>query len=101
MTGCTGDGEISLDELREFMRKETPSIMEEQVVERFNEMDINKDGSISKEEFLLSMNLAPQRSFFTRLLDRTNAKTYALARFFNEFAWAHPLTSTLLKFVTQ
>ena len=37
------------------MKKENPAVTEAQVLKRFSELDYNHDGSVSKDEFLLSV----------------------------------------------
>ena len=55
MIDTDGSGDISIDELRASMKKENPAVTEAQVLKRFSELDYNHDGSVSKDEFLLSV----------------------------------------------
>jgi hypothetical protein len=56
-------GNISLRELRTHMRSKNPSVTEEQVAEFFNQLDIDKSGTVSRKEIsrkkLLSKKFAP------------------------------------------
>ncbi len=45
-------GSIKLAELRAFMRREDPSLTDAQVQELFDRLDQNRDGSVTKKEFL-------------------------------------------------
>jgi Ca2+-binding EF-hand superfamily protein len=45
-------GSIQLAELRAFMRREDPALTDAQVQELFDHLDQNRDGSVTKEEFL-------------------------------------------------
>jgi Ca2+-binding EF-hand superfamily protein len=45
-------GNITRDELRKFMQREDPSVTEQHVKGLFDLMDRNKDGTVSKKEFL-------------------------------------------------
>ena len=52
-----GSGDISLDELRRAMKRSEPSATEAEVRQRFEDMDVDHDGVVSREEFVNS----PQR----------------------------------------
>jgi Ca2+-binding EF-hand superfamily protein len=45
-------GSIQLAELRAFMRREDPALTDAQVQELFDRLDQNRDGSVTKKEFL-------------------------------------------------
>ena len=48
-----------MDELSASMKKENPAVTEAEVLKRFSELDYNRDGSLSKDEFLqLSQQLS-------------------------------------------
>ena len=47
-----GSGDIGIEELRAAMRRDNTQVTEEAVQKRWGELDGNRDGSISKEEFL-------------------------------------------------
>ena len=50
-----GSGDISIDELREDMRRRFPNISEEQIQQFFDDMDVNHDG----KEHLYAVELSP------------------------------------------
>jgi Ca2+-binding EF-hand superfamily protein len=45
-------GFVSIDELGAFMQSKDPSVTVEHVQERFDQLDRNRDGSLSLQEFL-------------------------------------------------
>ena len=55
-------GDISVDEFRAFMQSKNPEVTEEEVQERFNQMDKNHDGTVSKAEFVAANGLVREPS---------------------------------------
>ena len=45
-------GTITIDELRAAMKRENPAVTEAQVIARFTSLDVNRDGSLSKAEYM-------------------------------------------------
>ena len=72
-----GSGDISIDELREDMRRRFPNISEEQIQQFFDDMDVNHDGKVSRAEFAfasLDADGSGDISFdeFTKAMRRAN-----------------------------
>jgi hypothetical protein len=44
-------GDITYHEMQSFMRRENPSITDEEVQQHYNRLDVNRDGRVSKKEF--------------------------------------------------
>ena len=51
-------GTITIDELRAAMKRENPAVTEAQVQRRWAAMDFNKDGSVSRKEFVQAEDFA-------------------------------------------
>merc|ERR1719409_1934025 len=51
-------GTITIDELRASMKRENPAVTEAQVHRRWAAMDFNKDGSVSRKEFVQAEDFA-------------------------------------------
>ena len=51
-------GTITIDELRAAMKRENPAVTEAQVQKRWAAMDFNKDGSVSRKEFVQAEDFA-------------------------------------------
>merc|ERR1719478_1229629 len=51
-------GTITIDELRASMKRENPAVTEAQVQRRWAAMDFNKDGSVSRKEFVQAEDFA-------------------------------------------
>ena len=49
-------GAIDLDELRTVLKKHNPKVTEEQVQRTFADLDLNKDGTVSAEEFIEALS---------------------------------------------
>jgi Ca2+-binding EF-hand superfamily protein len=62
-------GEISLAEVRSFMENTDGAVPEQQVQDRFAQMDVNQDGIVSKEEYL------------SRAVNATNVSPFANVSF--------------------
>lgn len=53
-----GSGNITLEEMRAAMQEKNSAVTEEQVQKRWAELDLNKDGKVSKQEFAEAMKTA-------------------------------------------
>ena len=74
-------GNITRDELRKFMQREDASVTEDQVKGLFDLMDRNKDGTVSKKEFLYRYTLNRKR-FMEVDVDHSGDVSFAELRAF-------------------